>query len=261
MSGRSIETRRGIKCRVREQGSGTPLLYLHGAGGLLPEEPLLDALAERFRVFAPVWPGFGEEGGEERLEDMLDFALHGWDVVEALGVERPHLVGHSMGGMIAAEMACLANRAVDRLTLLAPLGLWLDAHPIPDLFATPPWELPALLFADPAAGAKALTAGLDFGNDEALTRFMVGNARRLGTAGKILFPIPNRRLSKRLYRLGAETHLVWGRDDRLVPPVYAEHWQRSIPGADLTWIEGGGHMLPLEQPAAVAEAIGRRLAA
>ena len=69
-------------------------------------------LAERFHVFAPLWPGFGEEPGEELLEDMLDFTLHGLDVVEALGLERPHLVGHSMGGMIAAEMACVANAAL-----------------------------------------------------------------------------------------------------------------------------------------------------
>jgi pimeloyl-ACP methyl ester carboxylesterase len=85
---------------------------------------------------------------------------------------------------------------------------------------------------------------------------MVGNARRLGTAGKILFPIPNRRLSKRLYRLTAKTHLVWGREDKLVPPVYAGRWQELIPGARLTWIDGAGHMLPVEQPAVVARAIG-----
>jgi len=255
MSERSVETRRGIKCQVRELGAGAPLLFLHGAGGLLREEPLLGRLAERFHVFAPTWPGFGPEPGEELLEDMLDFALHGLDVVETLGLEQPHLVGHSMGGMIAAEMACLESARFPRLTLLAPVGLWLDAHPIPDLFATLPWELPALLFADPAAGQKLLLAGLDFGNDAALTRFMVDNARRLGSAGKILFPIPNRRLSKRLYRLRADTRLVWGREDKLVPPVYAARWQELIPRARLTWIEGAGHMLPFEQPAAVAAAI------
>ena len=255
MTERTIETRRGIKCKVREQGRGAPLVFLHGAGGLAAQEPLLDALAERFHVFAPTWPGFGVEAGEELLEDMLDFTLHGWDVVEALGLERPHLVGHSMGGMIAAEMACTNNAALGKLALLAPVGLWLDAHPIPDLFATPPWELPRLLFADAAAGQKLLLAGLDFGNDAALTKFMVDNARRLGSAGKILFPIPNRRLSKRLYRLRAETLLVWGRADALVPPVYAARWQELIPGARLAWVEGAGHMLTLEQPAAVAEAL------
>lgn len=260
MSERTLETRRGIKLRVRELGAGEPLLFLHGAGGLLPEEPLLTKLAERFHVFAPTWPGFGEEPGEDLLEDMLDFTLHGLDVVEALGLERPHLVGHSMGGMIAAEMACVANAGFGKLALLAPVGLWLDAHPIPDLFATPPWELPPLLFADPAVGQKLMLAGLDFGNDAALTRFMVDNARRLGSAGKILFPIPNRRLSKRLYRLRAETLLVWGRQDRLVPPVYAERWQQLVPSAQLRLIDGAGHMLPLEQPAAVAEAVATFLA-
>jgi pimeloyl-ACP methyl ester carboxylesterase len=255
MNERRIETRRGIKCRVREAGRGAPLVFLHGAGGLVPEEPLLEKLAERFHVFAPLWPGFGEEPGEDLLEDMLDFTLHGWDVVEALGLDRPHLVGHSMGGMIAAEMACINAAGLAKLALLAPVGLWLDAHPIPDLFATPPWELPPLLFADPAAGQKLLLAGLDFGNDAALTRFMVDNARRLGSAGKILFPIPNRRLSKRLYRLRAETLLVWGRQDKLVPPVYAARWQELLPNSRLAWIDGAGHMLHLEQPAAVAAEI------
>lgn len=64
-----------------------------------------DEVQQHYRVLAPEWPGFGESTGEERIEDMLDFALHGWDLVDALGVERPHLVGHLMGGMIAAEMA------------------------------------------------------------------------------------------------------------------------------------------------------------
>jgi pimeloyl-ACP methyl ester carboxylesterase len=260
MKWRAIETARGVRCRVLEGGSGAPLVFLHGAAGLLRDNPFLDTLARNYHVFAPELPGYGESTGEELLEDMLDFTLHGWDVVEALGLERPHLVGHSMGGMIAAEMACVNAAGLARLALLAPVGLWLDAHPIPDLFATPPWELPPLLFADPAAGQKLLLAGLDFGNDAALTRFMVENARRLGSAGKILFPIPNRRLSKRLYRLRAETLLVWGREDKLVPPVYAARWQELVPSARLAWIENAGHMLHLEQPAAVAAALAPFLA-
>jgi pimeloyl-ACP methyl ester carboxylesterase len=104
-----------------------------------------------------------------------------------------------------------------------------------------------------------MLAGLDFSNDAALTRFMVDNARRLGSAGKILFPIPNRRLSKRLYRLRAGTLLIWGRQDKLVPPVYAARWQELIPKARLAWVESAGHMLPLEQPAAVAKEIATLL--
>ena len=255
MEARHVETRRGIRSAVREAGSGAPLVYLHGAGGLLPEEPLLDLLAEHFHVYAPVWPGYGEEPGEELLEDMLDFTLHGWDVVDALGLERTRLVGHSMGGMIAAEMACLNPERVERLALLAPAGLWLDEHPQADLFAATPFELPALLFADAEQGQRLLTQGLDFSSNEALSDFMVGNSRRLGTAGKILFPIPNRRLSKRLYRLRAELLLLWGAEDRLIPPLYAKAWSELVPQARTVTVEDAGHMLPLEQPSAVADAL------
>jgi len=259
VSERAIETRKGIACTVREAGDGPPLLYLHGAAGLYDEEPLLDALAGRFRVLAPEWPGYGEQETEDAIEDMLDFALHGWDVADALGLERPHLVGHSMGGMIAAEMACLNPHGLGRLALIAPAGLWIDEHPIPDLFAMLPFELARVLFHDPKAGEKVLTQGLDFGNMEALQAFLVGNARRLGTAGKILFPIPNRRLAKRLYRQTTDTLLVWGRQDRFIPPVYAERWQSLLPACQLAWIDEAGHMAPYEQTEAVAEAIAKFL--
>ena len=259
MKALAIETRRGIKGRVLEAGAGEPLLFLHGAGGLLDDEPLLEQLSARYRVLAPEWPGYGEEASEDAIEDMLDFALHGWDVASALGLERPHLMGHSMGGMIAAEMACLAPAEVQKLVLLAPAGLWLDEHPIPDLFATLPFELAQLLFHDPARGVKLLTGGVDFNDMDALQTFLVRNARRLGTAGKILFPIPNRRLAKRLYRQTAPTLVLWGADDRFIPPVYAERWKELLPDAEVVSIERAGHMLPYEQPEACADAIARFL--
>jgi pimeloyl-ACP methyl ester carboxylesterase len=258
MRERMLETPRGIRFRLLEEGAGRPLVYFHAAGGLLPNEPLLESLATQgYRVHAPVWPGYGEEPGEEKLEDMLDFALHGWDTVEALGLEeRPVLVGHSMGGMIAAEMACLAPERVERLILIASAGLWIDQHPIPDLFAMLPFELAEVLFYDPKMGEAMLTGGVDFTNFEALKEFLVLNARRLGTAGKILFPIPNRRLAKRLYRMDRPTLLVWGKQDKLIPPPYAERFRELLPGESrIAWIDQAGHMVPYEQTAAVAAAI------
>jgi pimeloyl-ACP methyl ester carboxylesterase len=261
MNDRRIETRRGLKLRVLEAGQGAPLVFFHGAGGLYKEEPLLERLARHFHVYAGEWPGYGAETTEDKLEDMLDFALHGWDVIDALGVEKPILCGHSMGGMIASEMACLANRNLAKLVLLAPAGLWLDAHPMPDIFSMLPFELAAALFADPKTGEKFLTGGIDFTNPDALQQFLVTNSRRLGTAGKILFPIPDRRLSKRLYRLTAPTLLVWGKQDKLIPPVYAERWKTLIPQAQLALVDGAGHMAPYEQPEAVASEIQRFLGA
>jgi pimeloyl-ACP methyl ester carboxylesterase len=190
------------------------------------------------------------------LEDMLDFTLHGWDVLDALELHaEPVLIGHSLGGMIAAEMACLAPSALARLVLIDSFGLWLDAQPIPDLFALLPFEFGDLLFHDQERAQALLAGATDVAEPEALRQFFVDNARRLGTAGKILFPIPNRRLSKRLYRLNVETLVIWAETDRLMPPVYAERWQALLPHAESTCIAKAGHMLPYEQPAAAAEAI------
>jgi pimeloyl-ACP methyl ester carboxylesterase len=255
MKWRTVETRKGTRCRVLEAGSGAPVLFLHSAGGLLRDNPFLDRLAQRYHVLAPEWPGYGESTGEERLEDMLDFTLHGWDLVEALGLRRPHLVGHSMGGMIAAEMACVAPRDVGKLVLASPAGLWLDEHPIPDIFALLPGQLAELLFCDATAGQALLTGGADLSDMEALKEFYLGTQRRLAMAGKILFPIPNRRLSKRLYRLTADTLVLWGAADRLIVPAYAARWQALIPGARVELIDGAGHMLPHEQPEAFVRAL------
>ena len=259
MDTRVIETKRGARCRVLEGGSGAAVVFLHGAGGLLRENPFLDALARRYHVFAPQLPGYGESTGEELLEDMLDFTLHGWDVVAALGLERPHLVGHSMGGMIAAEMACLAPRDLGKLVLASAAGLWIDEHPIPDVFTLLPFEIAALLFHDPARGAALLTGGVDFGDMEALKEFYIANARRMAMAGKLLFPVPNRRLTKRLYRLSAETLVLWGEHDKLIPPVYAERWAELIPQASVVRVENAGHMLPWEAHDAFVSAVTRFL--
>ncbi len=98
MKERRIETRKGVKSRLLEGGDGAPLVYLHGVGGLYRDEPLPERLAAKYHVFAPEWPGYGDSSGEELLEDMLDFALHGWDVVDELQLpQAPHLLGHSMG--------------------------------------------------------------------------------------------------------------------------------------------------------------------
>ena len=123
---------------------------------------------------------------------MLDFALHGWDVVEALGLKNPILVGHSMGGMIAAEMAALAPNDVSRLALICPAGLWLDEHPIVDIFTLLPFEMPGYLFHDPEKGAAMMTAGLDLSDPKFLQDYLVRNARQMGMAGKLLFPVPER---------------------------------------------------------------------
>jgi pimeloyl-ACP methyl ester carboxylesterase len=260
MRSATYKTARGASVRVREAGpeDGPPVLFLHGVSGLLDDHTFLQLLAQDHHLFAPELPGYGESGGEELLEDMLDFSLHGWDVVQALGLtgRRPALVGHSLGGMIAAEMACLAPEALGRLVLIDALGLWIEDCPIPDLFSFLPFEFAEHLFLDSSQGEALLTRGTDFSDPAAMQDFLVANSRRLGTASKMLFPIPNRRVSKRLYRLSTETLVVWGEDDKLVPPAYAGRWKELLPNASVRFIAGAGHMVPYEQPEELARAVG-----
>jgi pimeloyl-ACP methyl ester carboxylesterase len=242
--------------RYFEGGSGPDLVFLHSAGGLTADDPFLAALAETHHVYAPLIPGYGDSEEAPEIRDMLDFTLHSWDVVAALGLKDPILVGHSMGGMIAAEMAAVAPGDVSRLALIAPAGLWDDDHPIPDLFATLPFEMPALLFHDAVAGAAMLTAGRDVEDPGFLQAYLVTNARQLGMAGRILFPIPERGLHQRLYRIKARTVLIWGDSDRLIPPAYAHAFKKAIAGAQLISIPEAGHMVTLEKTAHVAQAVG-----
>jgi pimeloyl-ACP methyl ester carboxylesterase len=246
---------RHAEVRYLEGGEGPPLLYLHGAGGVTPDDPLLAGLSERWRVYAPFLPGYGETEECPSLRDMLDFALHTADVVGALGLEKPLVVGHSMGGMIAAEMAALAPNDISRLALIAPAGLWLEDHPIPDIFTLMPYEMPGYLFHDVEAGTKLLTAGLDLDDPEFLKAYLIRNARQMGMAGKILFPIPERGLAERLYRIKAKTVVVWGESDRLIPPVYGPAFAEGIAGARLVTVPEAGHMVGLEKPHAVVAAV------
>jgi pimeloyl-ACP methyl ester carboxylesterase len=251
---KTVSTKR-VPVRYYEGGSGQRLVFLHGAGRLDDDLPFLNALAEKFHVYAPLVPGYGDSEECPELRDMLDFTLHTWDVVEALGVKDPILAGLSMGGMIAAEMAAIAPNDVSRLALIAPAGLWLDEHPIPDIFAMMPYDLPHYLFWNEEEGKRRMTPDGDLGDPKFLQAFLVQNARQLGAASKILFPIPERGLAGRLYRIKAKTVLIWGACDRLIPTPYAYAFERAIAGARLVVIPEAGHMAPFEKTADVVAAI------
>ncbi len=253
---RTVQTER-VPVRYYEGGVGRPLVFLHGAGGLDMDLGFLDSLAQKFHVYAPLVPGYGDSEECPELRDMLDFTLHTWDVVDRLGIKDPILTGLSMGGMIASEMAAVAPNDVSRLALIASAGLWLDEHPIADIFAMMPYQLPGYLFYDAEAGAKLMSAGTDMSDPKFLQAFLVQNARQLGAAGKILFPIPERGLASRLYRIKAKTMLIWGEGDKLIPPVYAQAFQRGIRGSEIVMIPQAGHVVPFEKPAEVIGAIAR----
>jgi pimeloyl-ACP methyl ester carboxylesterase len=238
------------KTRVLSAGAGEPVVYLHGAGGLV-WDPFLDGLADRYRVVAPEHPGSGVSQGVEHLEDLLDLVLYYSELLDALQLPTATLVGHSFGGMVAAEIAATNPERVRRLVLLAPIGLWRDDHPVPDISAIPPGQLAGMILADPDGPAAAALTMPDPGDPEALFQAAMTMASIL----QFIWPLPDKGLARRLYRVKAETLVVWGAQDRLVDPAYGQDFTAAIADSRLEIIEGAGHLPQIEQRAAVLSAV------
>ena len=248
---------------VLEAGDGPSLFFLHGAGGIPLWEGVLPLLARTFRVHAPLLPGYGQSAGLEHLEDHWDLFFHQFDLLEALGLERPLVLGESMGGWIAAERAALRPKEISRLALAAPVGLWRDEAPVADMFGQMTNELMPFLFYDhnhPAAqrmlGVSALLSDKDDRTADQV-EFLLMLARGFRTAAKFLFPIPEHGLEKRLPRITAPTLVLWGAQDRFAAPLYGRIFADKIPNARLETIERSGHLIGLERPEPYAEAVVR----
>ena len=140
-----------IETEVEIAGHGPPLVYLHGPWGLAPDRAFIARLAESHTVHAPKFPGTskGDTEAAHHLDDWHDLLVCYGELFDTLGLETPSLVGHSFGGLLAAEIAALAPKSVRRLVLIDPVGLWLDDHPVQNWMLLPYKERPAALFADP----------------------------------------------------------------------------------------------------------------
>jgi pimeloyl-ACP methyl ester carboxylesterase len=243
---------------IHTYGSGEPLLFLHGAGGLFEPDPSLEQLGRDFKVIAPHLPGFGDSTGGEKIDDVIDAALFYHQLMDDLHLDSAYIVGHSMGGMLAAEVAALDVHRARKLVLVAPAGFWLEDHPMPDFFAADAKELPALMFHDPAS--PVAQAMMKMPEDrELMAQMYVERVKRMTMAGKFLWPIPDRKLSKRAYRISAPTLLVWGASDRIVPPIYASAFKSHIRNCTEAIIPEAGHALPLEQTQKFCDAVKKFL--
>ena len=250
-----VITVNGTGIEVASKGSGEPLVYLHGAFGYRGWHPFMDALAEHFTVYAPIQPGFVDSApGPDDIDDLLDLTLYHFDLLDALGLQAPNVVGHFLGGMIAAEMAALRPNSVSKLVLAAPAGIWLEEDPGVDYFATPIDELRGVLFADPDSDAAKSVLPEPKDDLERGTQ-IIERVRSLATVGKFLWPIPDKGLKKRMPRITAPTLVVVGEQDNVVPASYGNEFASRIPGAAVHTMAGAGHMMMLEQPTEFAQLI------
>jgi pimeloyl-ACP methyl ester carboxylesterase len=250
-----------IDTDVAVEGSGPPLVYLHGPWGLPPDRAFVARLAQTHTVYAPRHPGTtpGDPDAVHRLDSWLDLVVYHGELFERLELAASVLVGHSFGGLVAAELAAALPRAVERLVLIDAVGLWRDEAPVKNWMLLSEQARKAALFADPeSAAAKEFFAVPDDApaRVETLSQFIWAQA----CTGKFVWPIPDRGLKQRIHRIGAPTLIVWGAQDVIVPPVYAQEFARHIAGARVEMVANAGHLAHLEQPAAVAATLQRFLA-
>ena len=238
----TLSLRREPALGIVRGGSGPPLVWLHGMAAPSPGDVVLNALAQHHEVIAPLMPGLASLEELAELPTVHDLVLFYDAILAELGVESATLAGHGFGAMLAAELAALAPGRFDGLGPVAPLGLWSDEHPVEDIFANRFTQVEDLIWSGCKTRPKVEQSEEDA--VEAYIRF----ANALGAMANYTWPIPDRGLRRRLYRIDVPTLVLAARSDAWIPPAYAEDFAALIDGARAAYLEGG-HMAPYEDPA------------
>jgi pimeloyl-ACP methyl ester carboxylesterase len=238
----SFQTINGCKIRLMRSGQGAPLLFLAGSGGAPAWLPYMEQLAQRFDVIVPEHPGFGASDTPDWLDHVGDLAYFYLDAIAALGLNGIHLVGHSLGGWIAAEIAVRDCHALKSLTLSAPAGIHVKGLRKADTFMWSPEQTTRNLVHDPALAEQMLAQPL---TDE---QQFAGMKNRLTMAKLAWQPrFYNPHLAKWLHRISVPTLILWGEEDKIIPPGYGPAFRDLIPGARLETIADCGHLPQVER--------------
>ena len=239
----------GIRIEAIEKGHGRPLLFLHPGIGIDPAAPVLDRLAEGARLIAPSHPGFGGSEQPRSFTTIDDLAYFYLDLLDQLDLSGVTLVGVSLGGWIAAELAVKSTQRLSRLVLANAVGIKVgdrETRDIADIFAVTEPEFNALAYYDPAIAARDYKAMPD-----AAVRTIARN--REATARYAWSPyMHDPKLKDRLHRIRIPTLFLWGTADRIVSEAYGRAYCAAIPGARFETIERAGHFPHIEQPDAFA---------
>ena len=255
-SGRQPETIdiNGRPTVLMHAGEGAPFVYLHSTlGESSMWLPPYKSWAQQFHVFVPTHPGFGQSGGFDQIDTVEDMAFHYVEMFDALGLDEVILGGVSLGGWIAAEFACRWPERVKKLWIADAPGMWVDEQPLPDLFRVlrDRDAIRRLLFKDPdSAMAKMII------QDNPDSERLMNAYRSMTVLARLVWERPyDPKLPNRLRRVQCPTLLLWGKEDRLVPPAYAEAYKKHMPHAELQWIEECGHLPMFEREAEFVEAV------
>lgn len=232
------------------EGDMEPLLYLHGLGGAGKWEAFHMALGTAALTYAPQLPGWQEGQAPEGIGSVQDYAHLAGELLDALEIDRCILMGHSFGGWIALALAAAQPDRVARLILAAPMGLEEPSAPAPDLGA-----MDEESFAKASFGRLGLIAtaqpdgfGAEWENVRQGQEFERQWKGRGLVSGLVHGPCSDPELMGRLETIAADTMLVWGRLDGIVPEQHGESLRDALPSARLDVIERCGHLPMAEKP-------------
>ncbi|MBU7443499.1 alpha/beta fold hydrolase [Paraburkholderia fungorum] len=239
----------GIDLLVSRKGRGQPLLLLHGGGGPVFSCPFADALAQNFEVIEPIHPGFSGTQVPKTIDGVSDLAYLYLDLLDALDLKSVTLVGISLGGWVANEIAVRNLSRISRLVLVDAVGVKLgsrEERDFPDVFATDPREVERLMWHDMSF------APVNQNLDDAGWQAVAQNFMALGVYAFDPY-MHNPKLKGLLHRVTVPTLVLWGAQDRFAEPSYGEAYARLIPGSRFELIDNAGHAPHVEQPVAVAQ--------
>ena len=236
-------TIRDTTIKLHRAGSGPTVLFLHGANGLPQWLPFFDAIADGYEVIVPEHPGFGASDDPKWIRNISDLAFFYHDFCDALGLDRLHLIGHSLGGWLAAEFAIRDCSRLHSITIMSAAGIRVPGLPSGDLFIWSPAETVRNVWYDQAMAERILSLNLSEEQmDLALkNRF---TATKFGWQPRWLNPD----LEKWLHRITVPSLVVWGREDKIFPWQYAELWMKRLPDPrGLVMVEQCGHAPHVEK--------------
>src|SRR5690242_16259248 len=232
-----------VPVTIDDRGEGRPVLLLHGGGGPQTVAGFAEVLATTgpARVITPTHPGFGGTPRPDRLASMAGLAMLYGELLDRLGLHDVTVIGNSIGGWIAAELALLGSARISGVVLVDAVGIEVDGHPVTDIFPLSMDELARLSYYNPAAfriDPAAMT--------EDQRAAMAANRVALAVYGGARMADP--RLRARLAAIACPTLVIWGEADRIVDPGYGRAYAAAIPGAQFELLPGTGHLPQLETP-------------
>lgn len=242
----------GASVPLKRAGTGPAMLMVHGGGGSPRFLPGMQALARRFEVIVPQAPGFGGTPMPPWLETIADLANFYLEFLDALDLRAVHLVGLSLGGWVAAEIAVRNASRLASLTLMDAPGISVPGAAPYDPSALSEQEAVRAIYFDPHLADEAVVRAFAPEN-ETVRRANQRLVAKLAWEKRFHDP----QLQRWLHRIGIPTLIVWGENDRLFPLAMGEAWQKAIAGSRLVVLPRCGHLPIQEHPdefaAAVAE--------